>query len=240
METIRRVDNVLGDHKGFVELSDMMPNPMEGIDEHSADRAVVQAARVSVLGKSKGDEADKKLLFYLMEHHHTTPFEQIEFKFRVKAPVVTLWHWFRHRTWSYNSQSGRYTPFNENDFYIPTEWRLQSKSNKQGSDGLIDPANNLLLEKRLEQTASDGYFNYQLALDMGIAKEQARFFLPAWCSYYIVICKVDAWNLMNFLRLRMAPDAQYEIRCYANALYSIFAEMMPWTCEAFNQFIVKT
>jgi thymidylate synthase-like protein len=87
---LQRIDNVLGDWKGFVELQDMMPNPLNGIDEHEVDRAVVQAARVSFLGESKGDEADKKLLFYLLEHHHTTPFEQVEFKFRVKAPVVVF------------------------------------------------------------------------------------------------------------------------------------------------------
>jgi thymidylate synthase (FAD) len=71
--------------KGFIELVDMMPHPAAGV---SGDLAIVNAARVSFLGESKGDEADKKLLFYLMRHRHTSPFEQVEFKFRVKAPLV--------------------------------------------------------------------------------------------------------------------------------------------------------
>jgi thymidylate synthase (FAD) len=71
----RRVDVL---DKGWIELQDIMGD----------DLAIVNAARVSFLGESKGDEADKKLLFYLMRHRHTSPFEQVEFKFRVKAPLV--------------------------------------------------------------------------------------------------------------------------------------------------------
>ncbi len=64
--------------QGYVELQDFMGD----------DLAIVNAARVSFLGESKGDEKDKKLLFYLMRHRHTSPFEQVEFKFRVHAPLV--------------------------------------------------------------------------------------------------------------------------------------------------------
>lgn len=85
--------------KGWVELQDKMGN----------DLAIVNAARVSFLGESKGDEADRKLLNYLMKHRHTSPFEQVEFKFRIKAPAVVWWQWVRHRTGSFNFQSGRYT-----------------------------------------------------------------------------------------------------------------------------------
>ncbi|OQY37166.1 MAG: hypothetical protein B6243_01215 [Anaerolineaceae bacterium 4572_5.2] len=93
--------------KGWLELQDLMGD----------DLAIINAARVSFLGESKGAEADKKLLFYLMKHRHTSPFEQVEFKFRVHAPLVTWWQWVRHRTWNFNAQSGRYTPFEEDSFY---------------------------------------------------------------------------------------------------------------------------
>ncbi|PJF40106.1 MAG: thymidylate synthase (FAD), partial [Phototrophicales bacterium] len=102
----------------------MMPHPDLGIP---GDLAIVNAARVSFLGESKGDERDKKLLFYLLRHRHTSPFEMVEFKFRVRAPLVTWWQWVRHRTWNMNAQSGRYTPFEENDFYVPSVWRKQSR-----------------------------------------------------------------------------------------------------------------
>ena len=74
--------------KGWIELLDLMPHPAQGI---SPDLAVVNAARVSFLGESKGAEKDKKLLFYLLRNAHTSPFEMVEFKFRVHAPLVTWW-----------------------------------------------------------------------------------------------------------------------------------------------------
>jgi thymidylate synthase (FAD) len=74
--------------KGWVELQDMMGD----------DLAIVNAARVSYLGESRGEEKDKRLLFYLMRNRHTSPFEQVEFKFRVRAPLITWWQWARHRT----------------------------------------------------------------------------------------------------------------------------------------------
>jgi thymidylate synthase (FAD) len=229
-------EDILGDGKSWIEMQDMMPHPSLGV---SPDLAVVSAARVSFLGESKGSDKDKKLLQYLLKHRHTTPFEQVEFKFRVRAPVVVWWQWVRHRTWHYNLQSGRYTPFQEDDFYIPSQWRLQSESNKQGSNGVVHETDNNVLKNDLIGYTTEGFRLYQAALDQGVAKEQARLFLPGWCSYYIAVCKVDAWNLMNFLRLRMADDAQWEIRQFATALHSIFREAMPWTGEAFDLYLAK-
>ncbi len=212
--------------KGWVELQDMMGD----------DLAIANAARVSYLGESKGEDSDKKLLFYLLKHKHTTPFEQVEFKFRVKAPVVVWWQWVRHRTWSFNAQSGRYTAFNDGDFYIPDKWRKQSSSNKQGSEGFAEDYVSLWMTNVLEETYKKGYEYYQSALKEGIAKEQARLFLGGWGLYYTWVCKVDAHNLMHFLKLRMSREAQYEIRQYALAIYSIFKQKLPWTAEAYETF----
>ncbi len=227
-------ENVLGDGKAWIELQDMMPHPCSGA---SPDLAVVNAARVSFLGEAKGSERDKKLLLYLLKHRHTTPFEQVEFKFRVRAPVIVWWQWVRHRTWHFNAQSGRYTPFEEEDFYIPRQWRRQSESNKQASEGVLDPDVSTHLHQRLTAVVDQTFKLYQEALERGVAKEQARLFLPAWSSYYIFVCKVDAWNLMHFLRLRMADDAQWEIRQYALAIHAMFREHMPWTAEAFDLYL---
>lgn len=213
--------------KGYVELQDLMGN----------DLAIVNAARVSFLGESKGETADKKLLRYLMQHRHTSPFEQVIFKFRVKLPVVVAWQWARHRTWSFNLQSGRYTPFDEDDFYIPTEWRLQAANNKQGSDGVADEDIQKDLSIDYNEILNKAYLYYRNALASGIAKEQARLFLPAWASYYTMVATVDAHNLMHFLTLRMASDAQWEIRQYAGVIYEqIFKPALPWTAEAFEEF----
>lgn len=213
--------------KGFVELQDMMGD----------DLAIVNAARVSFLGESKGDDKDKKLLFYLMHHLHTSPFEMVEFKFRVRAPLVTWWQWARHRTWSFNAQSGRYTPFEEKDFYQPTTWRRQAASNKQASEGEVGPAEDAHLRQLLEEHYQRSFELYQQALDTGVAREQARLFLPGFSVYYTWVAKVDAHNLMHWIRLRIAQDAQYEIRAYAEVIYhEIFKKVLPWTAEAFEKY----
>lgn len=222
----RRVDVL---DKGWIELQDVMGD----------DRAIVNAARVSFLGESKGDERDKKLLFYLLKHRHTSPFEQVEFKFRVRAPLLTWWQWVRHRTWSVNAQSGRYTPFDEDDFYVPGEWRLQSADNKQASEGHLAVAEADALTTQLIEHYDRSFALYQQALEAGVAREMARLFLPGFSVYYTWVVKVDAHNLMHFLRLRMAPDAQYEIRVYAWAIYEYFFKpALPWTAEAFERYIM--
>lgn len=213
--------------KGWIELQDVMGD----------DNAIVSAARTSFLGDSKGPEQDKKLLFYLLRHLHTTPFEMVEFKFRVRAPVVVWWQWVRHRTWNINAQSGRYTPFEENDFYVvpPDEWRRQSSSNKQASEGLVEEAG--WLTEALVRHYEEGYRLYEAALTAGVAREQARLFLAGFSVYYTWVAKIDAHNLMHFLKLRMANDAQYEIRQYALAIYRhFFKPSLPWTAEAFEKF----
>lgn len=226
--------------KGYVELQDLLPHPASGV---SGDAAIVSAARVSFMGESKGDERDKKLLFYLLRHHHTSPFEMVEFKFRVRAPLITWWQWVRHRTFHFqsaNAQSGRYTPFDENDFYVPDAWRRQSASNKQASDGVVDPEIDAALMSKLIAHYDNGYALYEEALQAGVAREMARLFLPGFAAYYTWVVKTDAHNLMNFLRLRMADDAQYEIRAFADAIYThFFKPALPWTAEAFEQYVLN-
>jgi len=217
--------------KGWVELLDMMPHPATGV---APETAIVNAARVSFLGESKGADKDAKLLIFLLANRHTGPFEQAQMKFRIRAPVVTWWQLVRHRTFSLNLQSGRYTEFDEDDFYIPepNEWRRQSASNKQGSDGFVDETIGGMLSVELQVIKEKSYALYQEAISLGAAREQARLFLPAWASYYTGIVSADVHNLMHFLGLRRAPDAQYEIRVYAEAIYQqFFKPLMPITAE---------
>ncbi len=227
-------DNLIGCRvdvldKGWIELQALMGD----------DLAIVNAARVSFLGESKGSDPDKKLLFYLLQHRHTSPFEMVEFKFRVRAPLVTWWQWVRHRTWNFNAQSGRYTPFQPNDFYVPEVWRLQASDNKQASEGEITGPAGEALTRELIEYYRHGYQLYEQALEKGVAREMARLFLPGFAVYYTWVAKIDAHNLMRFMRLRMALDAQYEIRCYADAIYRhFFRPALPWTAEAFERFVL--
>lgn len=267
--TLETIQSLIGQRvevldKGWLELVDILPHPATQV---TPDLAVINAARVSFLGESKGEEADKKLLMYLLKNSHTSPFEMVEFKFRVRAPLVTWWQWARHRTWNFNAQSGRYTPFEESDFYVPTDWRKQSASNKQGSSNELlskDDAEKIAymvrevspeLANTWEDTREDGklevsdlfeayadlgYRIYENLLEVGAAKEQARIFLPAFSIYYTWVAKIDAHNLMQFLRLRMDSHAQHEIRVYAQAIHDhFFKPAMPWTAEAFQLYVLK-
>ena len=215
--------------KGWVELLDIMPHPATGV---TPETAIVNAARVSFLGDSKGAEKDAKLLRYLLTNRHTSPFEHVQFQFRIHAPVVTFWHWVRHRTWSFNFSSGRYVEFDESAFYVPDVWRKQSPSNKQASLGQLEESESNELLERLIDHYNTSYQLYRHALRLGVAREQARLFLPAWASYYTCVASIDALNLIKFFDLRRAPDAQYEIRVYAEAIYKeFFKPLMPITAE---------
>jgi thymidylate synthase (FAD) len=216
--------------KGWIELQEMMGN----------DLSIVNAARVSYLGESKGPEQDKKLLFYLLRHRHTTPFEQVEFRFRVRAPVLVWWQWARHRTWNFNAQSGRYTPFQENDFYFPATWRKQAQSNKQMSAGELTESDGAELTAALAEQYDRSFALYQAALQKGVARELARIFLPGFSLYYTWVAKTDAHNLMHFMDLRTGPHAQEEIRAYANTIYQeFFRPALPWTAEAFEKYVLE-
>jgi thymidylate synthase (FAD) len=218
--------------RGWIELIDAMPHPSSGI---SADNVVVSSARVSFLGESKGAEADRKLIHYLMRHEHHTPFEHIVMTFRLKAPLVTWWQWVRHRTASYNLMSGRYVELPEDEYYMPTEWRLQARRNKQGSEGALDTETAKRLTDQLLAHIEQGHQLYKQALALGVAREQARLFLAGFAVYYTGYVTQNLRNLLHFLRLRTAPDAQHEIRVYAQAIYSEFVKpFAPIICEAWE------
>ncbi|MCS6869880.1 MAG: FAD-dependent thymidylate synthase [Anaerolineae bacterium] len=218
--------------RGWIELIDAMPHPSSGV---SADNVVVSSARVSRLGESKGAEADRKLIHYLMRHKHLSPFEHVVFTFRLKAPLVVWWQWVRHRTASYNLMSGRYVELPEDEYYIPETWRLQALHNRQASAGELpsDAAERLTAE--LSAHIARGHALYKQALALGVAREQARLFLSGFSVYYIGYITQNLRNAFHFLRLRMAEDAQYEIRAYATAMYQSFVKpFAPICCEAWE------
>lgn len=207
------------DH-GFVRLVEMM----------GGDSGIVEAARVSYSGTAKGEEKDRKLLGYLLQHQHMTPFEHAVLKFHVKCPIFVARQWFRHRFASYNEISYRYTQVKD-EFYTPSAWRAQDVKNKQGS----------IATPTLDQAALTRAFNealkkaksvYDEMLKAGAAREMARMILPV-SLYTEFYWTVNSRSLMNFLSLRADAHAQWEIQQYAEALSDIFAAKMPWTYSAF-------
>jgi thymidylate synthase (FAD) len=115
----------IGSH-GHVRLVDVM----------GTDASIVQAARISYGKGTKSVSEDRGLIRYLMRNRHTTPFEMCEIKLHVRCPMDLWRQWIRHRTASVNEYSTRYSEAID-DKAVTSEWRLQSGTNKQGSDGLI-------------------------------------------------------------------------------------------------------
>jgi len=192
------------------------------------DHTIVEAARVSYGGDSKGDDRDKKLLKYLLYHRHTSPFEMVEFAFRVKAPIFVFRQWHRHRLAEYNEWSGRYSELKE-EFYIPSEWRVQDARNKQASN--VGDLPHAELSAQLQAACQSAFRLYHQMLAQGVARELARMVLPL-NTYSVMIVKMNAHALMHFLDLRAAPDAQVEIREYARLIYEeFFKPALPWTAE---------
>jgi thymidylate synthase (FAD) len=215
--------------KGFVRLVDYL----------GGDARIVQAARVSYGSGTKTTREDSGLINYLMRHAHTSPFEQVILTFHAKMPIFVARQWVRHRMARLNEISGRYSVMNE-EFYLPPadQVRRQSQTNRQGrAEETVDPeiASRVIEVLRHEQEMV--YQNYKVMLEHDIAREIARINLPLslYTEWY---WQIDLHNLFHFLRLRLDPHAQHEIRLYAEALARCAKAVAPMAYEAFEEHVV--
>jgi len=215
---------------GFVCLVDVMGD----------DSAVVQAARVSYGAGTKKVSDDRTLIRYLMRHRHTTPFEMAEIKLLVRVPMDIWRQWIRHRTASVNEYSTRYSIAIETAHQTePDKWRKQSTSNRQGSEGFLDPQIGQELSREEQELQAHAREVYQHRLSLGVAREQARKDLPL-STYTEAYWKIDLHNLLHFLELRMDPHAQWEIAEYAKVIgREIVAPLFPLTWEAFLDYRIE-
>ena len=217
------------DH-GYVTLKDVW----------GSDERIIEGARMSsgkgFLGWGTPEKpGDEKLLRYLWENKHTSPFEQAGFSIEVQAPIMVFREWHRHRTQSYNEMSARYIQM-PNLHYLPDAAcvKAQSKKNKQGT-GEQELSPEIVAEflKRTKEEQELIYTNYQWAIDNGIAREIARIDTPV-SRYSRMVASANLLNWLKFLKLRLPEAAQWEIRQYANAVAQIVADKFPRTWELFN------
>jgi thymidylate synthase (FAD) len=199
------------------------------------DLSVVNAARVS-FGKQVTELsfADKALIGYLMREKHGSPFEHNLFTFRVKAPIFIAREHQRHRIGSFNEISGRYAELPE-EFYIPETSDVRRRVGKPGHYQ-YEPVEDYQAYEFgcwFDSVSADAHHAYREALSQGIAPELARLVLPV-NTYTEYLWSVNARSLMNFLSLRLAPNAQLEIRRYAEAIEDIFEQEMPCTFQHFT------
>jgi thymidylate synthase (FAD) len=203
------------------------------IDHLGTESTVVNAARVS-FGKLKKtmDDRDVALLDYLLENKHTSPLEHVVFTFSVHCPLFVRGQWHRHRTWSYNEISRRYTEI-DMEFYTPNALRRQSENNRQASfaDENFDDA---ALRKQIVEHHRSSLELYNHLLESGVCREQARGVLPQnmmvtfWGT-------VDLSNLLHFLQLRDSAHAQQEIREYAVAIRELIRPLVPNVMDYYDR-----
>lgn len=211
------------------------------VSHMGSDLTVVNSARVSFgVEKNKLDEKDRKLIKYLIKHKHTSTLEHNLITFRFTVPLFIRSQHHRHRTWSYNEISRRYTEV-DMKFYEPKEFRTQHKSNRQASvaselfDPLVNPdglsgGNHASYLVRSHHAASVRL--YHKLLDSGICREQARGVLPQnmYTEYYGT---TNLNNLLKFVELRSHEGAQWEIQRVAAACLSIASKFYPVTIGSY-------
>ena len=218
---------------------------VEYVQHMGNDLTIVNAARVS-FGKQKEviDAKDKKLIKYLIQNRHTSTLEHNIVTFRFKVPLFVRGQHHRHRTWSYNEISRRYTAENL-EFFEPLTFRTQHKSNRQASNdeeqinpfiGDVKPAlvptKGITACNAVRQHHANSLKLYHDLLNAGVCREQARGVLPQnlYTEYYGT-CNLN--NLVKFLDLRLDSHAQWEIRRVAEACRDIAKELWP---EAMSHF----
>lgn len=214
--------------KGFVRLVDYM----------GGDQRIVQSARVSYGEGTKSVRQDRALIHYLIKHWHTSPFEQVQLTFHCKMPIFIARQWIRHRTARLNEISGRYSIMKD-EFYVPepSQISFQSSNNKQGRADSLPLEEAMKIIEQMERDQKTAYSEYTNMIEGGVARELARTNLPVslYTEWY---WQIDLHNLFHFIRLRIDPHAQYEIRVYAEALAQCAKAVAPFAYEAFEEHIL--
>jgi len=179
----------------------------------------------------KISEKDKKLIKYLAQHNHWTPFAHPQITLRIRAPISIRTQFFKHKQGFVENEISRRYVVDEPEIYIP-QWRSKpSNGAKQGSEDFITNEDTLTVCDSFYKTvANESLKVYNRLIENGVAPEQARFVLPQgtytewwWTgslAAYARVCKQ-----------RIDPHAQWEIREYAAAIKEMIAPLFPISWE---------
>lgn len=219
---IPKTNYVYGDSVGGVTLIDYMGD----------DARAAYAARVSfvddLMGLHEGEltARDEKLLRFLLREKHTSPFEHSVITFKLTVPLFVRSQIQRHRTFSYNETSRRYTS-EDIDFFIPKAFRKQAEKNLQCS--IEEAPENIPRCLTLYKEATlQAFAAYEELLKEGVSREQARAILPQnlYTNFWM---SGSLHNYLHFLRLRLHAHAQPETYVIAEAMRDALAEIFPET-----------
>jgi len=202
------------------------------------DLMTANVARVSY-GKNKEvfDKKDEKLLKYLVNHGHTSPFRHAHLQFRIKCSIFCERQIFKHEVGvAKNSISGRYVDFSDS-YDIPTQLRYQSKDSKQGSGGDLPEELNKELVAEMQKVVDLAQKTYAKLCENGVAKEQARAILPL-CLETTFIWTGSFQAFIHLCNLRLKSDTQKETRDVVTEMLrlvkEIHGEPFKFSMEAFG------
>lgn len=216
---------MMSDGIGFVEC----------MEKFGDDLTVVNAARVSFHKESHEiTEGDKKLIKYLANHNHITPFFHPQARFRIKMPVFVARQWFKHTVgFSRNEVSRRYVDFTP-ECWCPNADEIRERDPKAKQGSKDTPVQNSDEVYTIMKNHCDNTIKfYEELLSKGVAPEIARAMLPQ--SMYSEF--IETSSLSGYARLcnlRLDPSAQKEIRDYADAINQIMIELFPVSWEALS------
>lgn len=209
--------------KGYVRL----------VDKLGSDVTVANAARVSYDKQvEKLSSKDERLIHFLANNDHTSPFRHVTLQFEIYAPLMIARQWFKyiagsdHTQDAWNESSRRYITEDE-EFYVPSfdEWRMAPKNSKQGSNGLMidkyEQHEMQEIQDVYEQHVASATMMYQRSMELGMAPEQARMFLPAYAMYVRWYWTGSLQSVAHLIRQRSKDDAQYEFQVYADAVKAL-------------------
>lgn len=204
---------------------------VELLETFGDDLTVVNAARVS-LGKHVDEftEKDAKLIQYLADHEHTSPFFHPQARFRLKMPIWMAREWFRHTIgFARNEVSRRYVD-DPPTFHIPDELRSRAPNKKQGSKDDVHPMSEDLRDVMMSHCRAS-VNSYNEYLKQGICPEQARMVLPqSMMTEFIETGSLAAYA--RLCHLRLGPDAQKEIQDVARSVSDALAAVFPASWKA--------
>ena len=199
---------------------------VELVDKMGTDLSVVNAARVSYSKESNTFTIkDEKLIKYLAQHEHWSPFAHASMQFRIKAPIFVARQLVKHQVGLvWNEVSRRYVDFPP-ELYRPDAWRGRPVNSKQGSDGTVELGETI--DHNLETTMESCLILYNTLIQKGVAPEQARMVLPQsmmtewyWSGTVYAFARV--------CNLRCKPDTQKETQDVANVIDKLADEAFPY------------
>lgn len=201
------------------------------IDHMGSDLRVVNSARYSFGANSQQlEDRDKKLIKYLAEHEHMSPFEHNILTVIIECPLYIRSQIHRHRTFSYNEISRRYTS-EDLTFFIPEVIRKQAKSNRQASEGELDEAESTEALHIFNTIHQDALNKYARLIELGVSREQARGILPQnlMTKFYMT---GNLRNWAHFIKLRIDHHAQHEVREIGARVLTILQDKFPVATSA--------